>query len=157
MAQIPLTRGYSTIVDDEDAEWLEQWKWYYNQKYACRAVIKNKKQIKIMMHRQILGLEKEDKRVSDHISMKTLDNRRCNLRICTRAENVRNTKRQRNNKSGFMGVFWCKQHKKWLAYIYYNHKKRHLGSYSNKVDAAKAYDEAAKKYFKEFATFNFEE
>jgi hypothetical protein len=81
---IELTKGMRTLVDDEDHEWLSQWKWQAHKSstlwYAVRTGT-------IRMHRLILGLEKSDKRVVDHLNKDSLDNRRANLRICTIHEN----------------------------------------------------------------------
>jgi hypothetical protein len=88
MAIIPLTKGFSVIVDDEDFEWLNQWKWQYVGKYAARFVQTKKVRKIILMHRLLVdppeGLE------VDHINRNKLDNRRANLRAVNRSENMKN-------------------------------------------------------------------
>lgn len=161
MKQIPLTQGQIALVDDADYDWLKQHKWYAQKQrignfYACRWAPRVKgKRYAIYMHREILGLELGDRRHSDHINHHTGDNRRCNLRICTCSQNHMNQKRQQNTSSKFKGVYWNKISRKWQAYINIDKKPRYLGSFLREEDAARAYDEAAKKHFGEFAYLNF--
>ena len=144
------------MVDDEDFEWLNQWKWRAgkdsNTFYASRTVSfgKNTK-----MHRQILGLT-DPKIFGDHRDENGLNNTRGNLRICNDKENKCNRGKQKNNKSGFKGVYWGKKSKKWHAGIRINGKSIHLGTFFCLIKAAKAYDKAAIKYHGEFAHLNFE-
>lgn len=147
--QIELTQGQVAIVDDEDFEFLNQWKWFAqkdkNTFYAVRGFGK-----RIRMHRVIMNTP-NDMQV-DHIDGNGLNNTRANLRNCTVAENTRNRKKPSTNTSGYMGVF--PSAKKWRAEITHG-KKIHLGYFDNPVDAAHAYDQAAKEYFGEFAKTNF--
>lgn len=89
----------------------------------------------------------------DHINGVTGDNRIVNLRDETQSENMRNTKRRSNNKSGVKGVFWVERDGKWEAQICIDGKKRSLGKYFDIEDAANAYREAAKRIHGEFANF----
>ena len=91
---------------------------------------------------------------TDHINHDTLDNRKCNLRICTVAQNSFNRKLSVRNTSGYKGVSWNKELKKWYASIKFQYKSYSLGLFSNKIDATIAYNMAAKKYFGEFAYIN---
>lgn len=88
---------------------------------------------------------------TDHIDMKRANNKWENIRPATRTENFGNQTKYSNNKSGIKGVCWDKDAQKWLAQIQINNKKIKLGRYTNIDDAAKAYADAAAKYFKEFA------
>ena len=90
----------------------------------------------------------------DHKNGNTLDNRHSNLRVCTHQENCRNRRPNKNCVSSYKGVSWFKG--KWTAIINCNGKHRYLGRFKNEIDAAKAYDKAAKKAFGEFACLNFE-
>ena len=160
MKQIVLTQGQYALVDDADYDWLNQYKWCaVNMKgnfYAVRmSPRRNGKQNKILMHRQILGLEEGDKRQGDHINHNTLDNRRDNIRICTQQENHMNRKSRPNTSSRFKGVSWCSRTKKWMAQIRINRKQIFLGRFRFEELAALSYDFAALKYFREFANFNF--
>jgi hypothetical protein len=152
MKQIPLTQGKFTLVDDIDFEWLNQWKWYAikdrNTFYAVRMERSENKRKVIWMHREILGVLAGFE--TDHKNHNGLDNQRINLRSCTRAENQHNRFMQKNNISGFKGVSWSNRAKKWWAQIKFNRRVIHLGFFISKLEAAKAYDNAAKKYFGEF-------
>ena len=94
------------------------------------------------------------KNLTDHINGNPLDNRKNNLRICSVNQNARNSKRPINNTSGFKGVTWHIHVKKWKATIGVNSQNIHLGYFDNKIEAARAYNQAAKKYHGEFARFN---
>lgn len=142
------------IIDDEDFEYLNQWKWYYHQGYAHRTLHLNSKKAKtISMHRTIMK-EPKDKLV-DHINMNGLDNRKSNLRICNKKENSRNSGIQKNNKSGYVGVSKNSSSKKlWQVRIGYNGNKIHLGYFNDKIEAAKAYNEKALELYGEYARLN---
>ncbi len=166
MKLIPLTLGKFAMVDDEDYEWLNQWKWHahYNRHghypYAQRVFIVNKKltwrwrgnQQIIFMHRVILntpaGL------FTDHIDRNTLNNQRKNLRICSTSQNSMNSKMKKNNTSGFKGVDFHKRNKRWRVTIQLNEKRYFIGNFKNKIEAAQSYNEAALKYHGEFACLN---
>ena len=87
----------------------------------------------------------------DHIDRNELNNLESNLRPATQQQNTQNKSKQKNNKSGFVGVSKDKNTGKWIAHIGYNLKQIYLGLYSNKEDAIKARLLAEEKYFKEFA------
>lgn len=162
MKKIPLTQGQYAIVDNADYDWLNQWKWRalkdrHGNFYAIRdasQINQNKKRI-IPMHREILGLKPENSRQGDHKNHNMLDNRRSNLRVCTRQQNSMNQRPQKNKSSQFKGVDWRKDIRKWRARITIKKVLKHLGFWSVEKDAALAYDQAAKKYFGEFACLNF--
>lgn len=147
MKKIHLTQGKYAIVDDGDYEYLMQWKWYYNSGYAVRGA-----NPKIMMHRVINCTP--DELDTDHINQNRLDNRRCNLRNATRAQNCVNRKLQSNNTSGFKGVSWHKYHKYWVAFIIKDKKTLTIGRYKNKHDAAAAVDKEALRFSGNFARLN---
>jgi len=155
--QIPLTQGKFAIVDDEDYKWLSQQKWYYSLDkrtgYALRKIIVNGKHTSQRMHRAILGLKRGE--ITDHVNRNGLDNRRCNLRKCTQSQNNRNSRKNRNNTSGYIGVSWNKEKGRWSAYIKCNTKQIHLGYFDDLEQAAQAYDIAALELHGAFATLNF--
>jgi hypothetical protein len=94
--------------------------------------------------------------VIDHINHNGLDNRKANLRIATHAQNSRNTKKQRpKTASQYKGVPWNSTLKKWRAQITLNGKRISLGCFEDEIQAAKAYDNAARKYHGAFAALNF--
>jgi len=156
MKEVYLTRGFIAIVDDEDFERLSQNRWCYDGKrHAVRRGSKfsDGHQRIIYMHRDVIGATPEF--VVDHINGNGLDNRKCNLRMCTVMENSRNQRLGARNTSGFKGVHFHKGGQKWQAYIKHHGKRYHLGMYNTPEEAARAYDEAARLLFGEFALTNF--
>ena len=113
------------------------------------------KEREVRIHNLILDRPpREGKLVVDHINGNVLDNRKCNLRVCTHAENMRNTtKRRKGNTSGYTGVSKCG--KRWAASIGYRGKDIYLGTFGNKEEAARARDLKAIELHGEFASLNF--
>lgn len=154
--QIELTQGQVARVSAEDFEELSKYQWnamwlprrkrFYATRNSSRSCGKKKT---ILMHRQIMGFP--DGMQVDHIHGNTLDNRRSELRLATNAENSRNSKRPRNNTSGFKGVTWKKSIQRWIAQISIDGVNTHLGYFETPEAGHAAYCEAAKKYFGEFA------
>jgi len=155
MKEIPLTQGKVAIVDDEDFEWLSQWKWHCMKGYAARHPAGPHGQKYIYMHRKIMRTP--DDMDADHINHNTFDNRRLNLRNCTHAENSRNQITQKRSITGFKGVSFDSERKKWKAQIQLNSIGKIIGRFSTPEAAARAYDEMAKKLFGEFTNLNFSE
>ena len=93
--------------------------------------------------------------VVDHINHNGLDNRRANLRPATRAQNNRYSKKRKNTRSKYKGVSYYSREKQFVAKITTDGKTVKLGYFEDEVEAAKAYDKAARKYHKEFAYLNF--
>lgn len=140
------------LIDDEDFELVSSHTWSFSRKTRYpRCRIKGGKTV--YMHRLIMGLKNGDKKCVDHINGNILDNRRSNLRFCTKQQNAFNKRNKKLPKSGFRGVRKCSL-QKWQAVLCKNGKTIVLGSYVNIVDAAKAYDKAATCYFGEFACTN---
>lgn len=158
MKQIPLTQGQFALVDDEDYEILSKFKWHASKErrnwYALRRGNNDSNESRLFkMHRQILGLT-DSKICIDHKDGNGLNNQKSNLRIATNSENQRNKKVQSNNKSGFKGVYFDKKLKKWRAVFNPNKKSIHIGCFHYPEDAARAYNEIAKKHYGEFARLN---
>lgn len=155
MKQIPLTQGQFTLVDDEDFEYLNQFKWHAlkakNTYYATRKI---KRKI-IWMHREILKLT-DIKIMADHKDGNGLNNQKSNIRPCDFYQNNKNQK-PRKGTSKYKGVSWRKSRNKWVIHITINGKQKHVGSFSNEIEAAKAYDEMAKLHYGEFAYLNFKQ
>ena len=158
--QIKLTQGRFATVDDEDFEYLNQWKWYLminkqRGKYYVQARVKNENGFfeTILMHRLILSIS-DPKIFVDHKFGDGLDNRKENLRICTNAENLRNKNIQKNNISGYKGVSWNARAKKYQAQIQIDRKIKYLGLFTCPIEGAKAYNEAALIHHGKFARLN---
>ena len=154
MKKIPLTQGLFALVDDEDFEWLSQWKWWIQEAgqtfYAVRGIRKNGKLTVVLMHRLIIGAR--DEFLVDHKNGYGLDNRRFNLREATRAQNKINVHHlNRNNTSGVTGVGWYGRTQQWRAQITVNKKVKTIGYFDDKDDAIAARKENEKRYFGEYA------
>ena len=150
---IPLTQGKFAIVDADDYDELSQYKWTAakspNTFYAVRSV----RGRQIRMHRLITNAPKG--LVVDHRNHNGLDNRKENLRLCTRSENACNQRPQTGRSSKYKGVCWHKTQKRWHARIHSNGVTYHLGSFKSEIEAAKAYDKKTKELFGKFACLNF--
>lgn len=153
--QIQLTQGKVALVDDEDYERVNQYKWsanYSKGRWHARRNGSRPKRATIRLHRFITNAS--DDEVVDHINGDPLDNRRSNLRLCTNAENIRNqrTRRQvvRPRSSRFKGVTWDKRGRKWRSQISVNHQRFNLGGFSTEEEAHKAYCRASSQYHGQF-------
>lgn len=89
----------------------------------------------------------------DHIDTNGLNNQRSNLRLA-RGQNAKNRKLYINNTSGYKGVHWRKDRNTWVAMITVNGNVIYLGSSRDKIEAARMYNTAARKYHGEFAHLN---
>lgn len=151
---IGLTRGMFALVDESDYAELSQYHWYMEKRFHNCYAVRTFRRKQIRMHRHIT--EPPEGLVVDHIDNDGLNNRRSNLRICTTKQNARNA-RSHKGTSKYKGVSWYKQRKKWNANIICDGRQKTIGYFENEIDAALAYDEYAKKLFKEYAYLNFPE
>ncbi len=155
MRRIPLSQGKEALVDDCDYDFLMQRQWhvYQNGRLNYARAWGERKQTTTDMHRAIaarMGFQPEAH--VDHKDGHTLNNCRYNLRPATRTENLRNRGPTCRNTSDYKGV--SRKRNRWLAKIQVDGKAVFLGTFEDKRDAAKAYNEAASKYFGEFAWLN---
>lgn len=160
--------GKFAQVDDEDYDFLMQWRWFYvykktssNYYIVCNFNLGNSKwQVKIM-HQLIIG--KKEKLVIDHIDGNTLNNQKHNIRHCKNNENVLNKRKYKNGSSIFKGVTISEKKdknwaKRWMSRIQVNNNSIYLGIFpytkDGEIKAAKAYNDAAIKYHGEFSCLN---
>lgn len=161
MPKIPLSQGKVALVDDEDFEFLMQWNWCDSGcGYAMRTARKRELELGMIkgvyMHRvvleRMLGRRILDSEECDHINKIRSDNRRENLRVCNRSQNMMNKDVMKDSSTGCKGVY---KHKRWptkpfQARICVNGIRRSLGAFATKEEAAKAYDDAARELGSEF-------
>ncbi len=158
---IPLTHGLYATVDAQDYEELSQHKWHAHfQKgtdlvYAVRCSRYyqdgKRQQRTILTHREIM--KPPDGMVIDHINSTGINNRRCNLRTCTPAENLRAARPRAGTRSRFIGVF--PRGNRWWAAVTYQREQFYLGTFDDEAEAARARDRKAVELFGEFARLNF--
>ncbi|MGA2092078.1 MAG: acyl-CoA dehydratase activase [Sedimentisphaerales bacterium] len=159
--RIYLGEGVWTILDQQDYYRLRDFKWWARGNgtnlYAVRSTITAPGKTMITsMHREIMNAPSG--MLVDHIHGDTLNNRRSELRLATHSQNMMNRRKTKSKTSSrFIGVSFSKRCGKWGVIIRWRHKRKWLGWFENEIDAAKAYDEAAKKYHGVFARLNFPE
>jgi hypothetical protein len=152
--RIPLTRGQFAIVDDDDFEWLSQWKWHA-QPNESRGFYANRHDDQgrlVAMHRLIN--DTPEGFVTDHRDGNGLNNRRSNLRTATQLQNMMNRHGKRGGTSRHKGV-WAdnspRNRKPWRAAIRVNGRLKYLGRFHTEDEAGAAYAAAAAEHFGEFA------
>lgn len=152
-AALPLSTGGVSKIDASDFDALSRHKWRKSKFGRGNPyVIRSTGGRVLLLHRELVGAGPGQ--IVDHINRDTLDNRRENLRLCTIAENSRNTVAlPRHNTSGFRGV--CRMRQRWAAMIKVAGRQVFLGTFVAPEDAARAYDKAAALYHGDFATLNF--
>ncbi len=163
------------LVDDEDFEFLNQWRWNvskdYNTFYARRSVYEKGKYKNLIMHRLLLGLT-DPKIFADHEDHNGLNNQRNNIRVATHSQNQKNISSRKGSTSKYLGVHLHKSTTKYFSktkqeYVFYHTEwwiaqivpEKHaediiLGRFKSEIDAAKCYNEGAKKYHGKFANLN---
>jgi hypothetical protein len=124
------------LVDQDRFDELNAVRWHFNSGYAVRWIPRpGGGQLKVRMHREVLGLERDDPRLADHVNGDTLDNRAANLRVVEAAGNAQNAAPRQGTTSRYRGVAWNREQQKWAAYGAVNKRRVHLGYFTNE-DAA---------------------
>lgn len=159
--EINVNGGFKALVDDDDYNLISSYKWRVQKGGSKKNPIiyarTGKRSIK--MHRMLLNAT--DGFDVDHINGNGLDNRRCNIRVVTRSQNLANTSQHKDSNRNFKGVGFIKfkngyiPPKPYQAWICVNYKHICLGTYATEIEAARAYDIAAIKYFGDAARLNF--
>ncbi len=144
--EITLTQGMVALVDAEDYEALNAFKWYAHKESNLFYAVRNSNSIR--MHRVIMRAS--DQEEVDHRNRNGLDNRKVNLRIANRSQNAANS-RVVHGKSGFRGVTWQKTSRKWQAQISVGKRTKYLGVFETREEAHEQWRSAAKEAFGEFA------
>jgi hypothetical protein len=157
--EIPLSQGKVALVDDDDFERVSQFKWSYIGGYAKRSVVRSDGKRRLYpLHRFIMGISQESEFMVDHVNLDKLDCRKENLRVCTKFQNNNNhgpKDRQGKSTSRYKGVSYkVDARNKWRARIGVDGVEYTLGYFSTEEEAAIAYNNAAIKYFGEFAWLN---
>lgn len=135
-----------SIIDLDVVEHVENIKWGLDGRNYVYGKINGKI---IKLHRYLLGPKEEE--VVDHINHNTLDNRKSNLRLCTKQQNNMNRSKTSKNTSGVVGVYWDKSRGKYAASICINRHSKFLGYFNTVEEAAEARRQAEIEYFGEFA------
>jgi hypothetical protein len=157
MKEIQLTNGGVALVDDEDFGEISCFKWYAHKEYgiiyAWRHQYNGYREYReVKMHRQIMKAKTGE--IIDHADSNGLNNQKSNLRFCSFSQNNMNSRISRNNVSGFKGVSYHRQNKRWRATINKDRKQVSLGCYGTPEAAALAYNRKATELFGEFARPN---
>jgi hypothetical protein len=144
---IQTSAGNEILISAEDKEKAMRHSWCLSQTGYPVASIKKRV---TKMHRYLLGLERGDKRIVDHINGNRLDNRRENLRICNQSQNGKNIGIKKTNSSGCAGVR-ITPHGRFNVRITVDRKEIHVGNYKTFDQAVKARKAAENAYYGEYA------
>ena len=157
---IPINESYHINIDAEDELSVKLHKWSVCGSYPHQSVGRNiqvsgsgaqRKTMWQSLAQYLLNTES----VVDHIDRNPFNNCKDNLRICTVHQNTFNRAKYRGNPtSKYKGVSWNAKHKRWYAFIRFNGKRIYLGNFEVEANAARAYNDAAMQFFKEFAYLN---
>lgn len=154
VAYVTLTKGYEAIIDAADAVMVGKYNWHARVQKRTVYAARNSRSSDgsplqcIMLHRAIM--RPPDHMQVDHISGDGLDCRRSNLRLATPTQNCRNARKRLDNKSGFKGVSWHSQRKKWVSQISDGSRRLHLGLFETPEEAHEAYKRRSLDFHKEF-------
>lgn len=140
------------IIDTEDFNLVKNKKWNFHKAYFPNTVgyVETRcRDVFVRLQKFLLGAKKHE--MVDHRDRNTLNNRRSNLRFCTKSQNMMNKRVGKNNKSGTKNVSWSKSNEKWRVNITVNKIRYHLGCFAAFADAEKIAVAARRKYHGKFA------
>lgn len=143
-------KNENILVDDEYFQILSQFKWNISKERGYKYAVSGKTR----MHRVIMGTSHTPNIQVDHIDGNGLNNQESNLRQCTQQQNLMNQKTRSTNTSGYKGVSYNKERKKYQSYINANKIRKNLGWFNTKEEGAEAYNKAAKELHGDFARLN---
>lgn len=156
--EIQLSQDKVAIVDDKDYEGLSQYKWsaikHRNTWYAVAHLRQSDGSRKMISMHNLIAIPPAGF-IVDHIDGNGINNTRDNLRPATNQQNLFNQRLRSTNTSGYKGVCRDKHQRRWTAYIMVDRKKKHLGTFDDIEEAARAYDAACLSLHGEFARPNF--
>lgn len=136
--------------DIDDLPLIQSRKWYKDKDgYLVSCYYYAGRRRFVRFHRIVMNAKPDE--IVDHINRKRTDNRKCNLRVCKRAENDRNRGLYATNSSGVSGVHFDKKRNKWIASITYDHRRIFIGRFSHKEEAIRARLLKEAELFKDFA------
>lgn len=149
MRHIRVSENKFTLVDDEDFDWVQKHNWVIT-KAGYVGLSNGDGSFGVLLHRAILRAKSNE--IVDHKDGNKLNNQKCNIRICTKSQNQMNRGVSKKKSIRYKGVY--ASGKKFTSYICMNGIVYYLGTFDNKIDAAKAYNDMATKLHGEFAKLN---
>jgi hypothetical protein len=142
---ILLINGSEVQIDDEDFPEISKYRWRISKSNKTKTYIKGGPCSAIYMHRFIM--QANDGFDVDHIDGDTFNNKRSNLRICIHSDNLCNSRRRSDNKSGHRGIGYDKKGDRWVAETTYRGSRIRIGRYKTKEEAVAKYEEYARELF----------
>ena len=162
MLKILLSQRKFALIDDEDFNLVNQYRWFADKQRNTYYAIANIRKLSgirttVKMHRLIMSAKLGEE--IDHEDRNGLNNQKYNLRFCSNMENQHNQRKPKSyndhkTSSKFKGVSWNKSNNKWKTRIMKNNKSIYIACFISEIEAAKAYNEVAVKYFGKFANLN---
>jgi hypothetical protein len=153
MKEIRLSQGKIALVDDEDFDYINQWKWYARKGrktfYAARKEKGTNARTTIHMH-QVVSKVSNNVQI-DHRDTNGLNNQKYNLRVVNHRQNQYNTDKPRHNTSGYKGISWDKFRNNYRVYLTVKGKFKNIGNTKSLQTATKMYNKAATQHYGEFA------
>lgn len=145
------------IIDLKDLDKIKNYTWFTkksmnNSYYVYASTTIDKKEYKLSLHRFIINAQQGS--VVDHINGNTLDNRKINLRLCSKNENNKNAKKNKRGTSSIYKGVTKRPSGRFGVYIQCNKKTYCVGTYDSELDAGIAYNKKAVELFGEYAKLN---